>query len=324
MLPEVCAGYGVAALAVSPFLLVAFVGPIPIHRIPIPTGSADLANLVVPTSTTWIGGRSASGVSATFTGAISGQGAYLGIGLLAVAAAFGWKSRRSFEGRFLLAFFLASIVLSLGPELRIAGAGIAPMPQRLLGMLPLFNRALPGRFVVYGVMALSVMVSLWLAQADASRWRAAISIIGIVLLLPAPQAWKWRTTPFIPSFFEDGRYAAVDNDATVLVLARTAALPMIWQAVADLRFRMPVGYTGGFPTTFDTGDAAFGALYKQQCPTLGFDAAADLVDQASVDLVVLVRAGAERVDCWPPPGLAASITWVDGVAVIRLEPRSPT
>src|SRR5579863_5450502 len=94
----VAAGYAVAIALVSPYLIYFFRESslqVPMWRIE--TYSADLLNFVVPTRTLALGGAPAiAAISGTFGIGAADSGAYLGIPLIVVVAAFAlsrWRER---------------------------------------------------------------------------------------------------------------------------------------------------------------------------------------------------------------------------------------
>jgi hypothetical protein len=301
---SLAAAIGMTLLVVSPFLVAALVGPIPVHGISgidTSAGSTDLANLVIPTPVTWLGGRLGLGTSRNFAGAVSGETAYLGPALIVMIFGYAREAWKTFSGQFLTAFLLISLVLSLGPELQVAGLGLAPLPARLLDFLPLVNKAIPGRFLLYGLVAISVMVAIWISRGQGSR-RTLVAVLGLTLLLPAPIGWVWKTTPPVPAFFSSQSRSL--GGRIVLPLSRTAALPMVWQAIDGIHFRMPIGYTGGSPEGLSNDVLA--ALYRHQCPPGGLVQALGFLRSRSVSVVVVDNSPATGVACEPPP------EWVSG------------
>ncbi len=323
MMPALGSAYLWSVVLVAPFLIAAFVGPLPRQAVT-SAGSTDLLNLFVPTSITWIGGKAASGVSGSFTGSVSGQGAYVAIPLLLAGAFFAWSRRRSFEGKFLLAVFLGSLVLSLGPELRFGGESTGiPMPGVLFESLPLLGKAVAGRLFLFSHLALAVMIALWLSSPDANAnaRRAALVVVGLLLLLPAPRDWMWSTTPEVPRFFSEGSYESeLSPNENVLVLARTSALAMVWQANAHMYYSMPVAYTGGVPI-----DAhpllKTEPSYRQQCPKVELSLSFERVLRSlAVNVILVPESGREAEGCSVPIIAGASVRVIDGVRVYRLSP----
>jgi hypothetical protein len=320
LLPSIGIAYLCSTVLLLPLLLAAFIGPLPSQHIDAAGGSTDLLNLIIPTSVTWVGGRAMSGIAGSFSGSVSGQGAYLGLPILIIVSLFAWERRRSFAGRFLPALFVAIFLLSLGPVLMIGGTSThVPMPGIAFRFLPLLGRAILGRLLVYALAALAVMIAMWLSEPRRRYWRVAVVVIGTALLLPAPRDWMWETTPYVPRFFLTGQYEALlAPQQNVLVLTRTSALPLVWQAETHLYFFMPTGYTGGFPpSTGHTLSSQF--LYRQQCPPGGLSPAVQgFFIQRGVTTLIVPESGREAAGCLTLATQTAGVTTVGGVRVYRL------
>lgn len=320
LLPALIAAFLCTLILVSPFLLAAFVGPIPEQVIDKSAGSTDVLNLMAPTSVTWLGGRALHSISGRFSGSVAGQGAYVALPLLLAAGSLAWRQRRRFEGKFLAGVFIGGYLLSLGPTLKVGGERTwIPGPGIVLDVLPLIGKALPGRMFLYSLIALAVLIALWLSTPGASVWRWTLVLAGFVLLLPAPRDWMWSTTPEVPPFFSDGGYqTTLRPGENVLVLSRTSALALVWQAEANLEFSMPAAYTGGRPIAADpTSKAQF--FYRQQCPQayLSRSFQEDLRHRGVTHLLV-PDSGKQAEGCPVPIIEGARMTTSGGVLVYRL------
>lgn len=182
-------GVAVAGLLLSPMLLT-MVRHAPAHLNASVGYSADLANLIVPTRVTAVGGAWGSSVANHFPGNLAEQGPYLGLPLLVIVASFA-SSRRSGPGaRLLLFVLLSSIVLSLGPRLTVGGRPTAWLPAALLGHLPALADALPVRFALYTSLVISIIVAVWLAGAR--RQRALSWVLADSPSCPSPLRQRER------------------------------------------------------------------------------------------------------------------------------------
>ena len=109
------------------------------------TYSADPLGFVIPTQTMWLGGRLFLPLSSKFLGGLGEQGAYLGLPLLMMLAAFFVQARRTVAAKILLCLIVVAGIWSLGPKLHVAGdnlgidlpgacplktAGLQPTPAR--------------------------------------------------------------------------------------------------------------------------------------------------------------------------------------------------
>jgi hypothetical protein len=247
---EALAAYAIMAVVVSPYLI-SFLrdsNHAPIYEFYPSVYVTDLANFVVPTALSRIGGDAFSGVSQRFTGDISEQAAYFGLPLLAMVVLFAVK-RRPFRSTWVVvgAFALACLA-SLGPRLHIAGSDTIVMPWKLALSIPLVKYALPARFLMFAWLAAAVMAAWWLAS-ERARWRWLLATVAVVALLPNTSGPFWHTTLQNPPFFADGLYRRVlpPGTNTLVVPYGSNGDSMLWQAETGFAFRMPGGNVGVRP-----------------------------------------------------------------------------
>jgi hypothetical protein len=131
--------------------------------------SADLAGYVVPTQLhPLLGGvirawshDSTPQPDGSYFAVNKGQQIYLGYVALALAIVGAWRGRRRGETWFWVTSALLFFVLTLGPNLRIAGhdTGI-PLPFRLLEQLPFFKgNRYPSRYSVMLLLSVAPLVA---------------------------------------------------------------------------------------------------------------------------------------------------------------------
>ena len=309
-----------AVVAISPFLVAMALGPFPAKHFDPRGGSAALANLVIPTSLTRLSGGPLRGVAEAFSGPLAGQGAYLGIPLLAVLAAVALRRRGAVWTRFMAVAFGAVVLVSLGPWLEIVRRPVVPFPWRLAAFVPLVAMELPGRFIVYATLIAAVGVAVWAADrriGPGVRWGAVALIV--VSLLPI-SASHWVATPRRPAFFTEGLYRTyLPADANVLVIGPGApGEPMLWQADAGMGFRMAAGYLGAVPRELETSPIAH-AAYHGRFP-LDVEALLDFARERGVDDLVIGKDAALVEDRMAAFGIAP--VRVGGVVLYPLSPQA--
>ena len=227
----------------------------------------DLASFVVPTRVQQLSSDWSEAMSARWSGNPSEWGAYIGLPLLVALAVAVVKLRRNPMVAFAAVLAPTMAVLSLGPNLRVNGHDTGfPMPWRAVERVPLLGHILPGRLVVFVFLcaALVVAVAVERVLANESRWvrlaGGAMAVLVAASLLPSLSYPSTRATS--PPFFTDGS-ARIIPEGTVALVAPMQQLypaePMLWQAEADLRYKMPQGY---FFAPDDEGNPAFGAPYS--------------------------------------------------------------
>jgi hypothetical protein len=188
-------------------------------------------------------------VSRQFSGLYHEATAYVGLPLLLVLgwfAAVRWHDRRV---RVATVMGVLLLVLSLGPELHVAGQPWnVPMPWLPLSGLPLIEHALPGRLTLFMWLAVAGLVAMAIDHAAVLDVRSAglrltAIAFGLVFVLPTPAA---SSTTEVPPFFQSWTDESIADDAVILFAPwftnGAGADPMLWAAFAQARPRMHEGY----------------------------------------------------------------------------------
>jgi hypothetical protein len=168
--------------------------------------------------------------------------------LLILSFVFLWKRT---EVKVLAVTAAVFVVLSLGPELRFMGrlTGV-PMPEALLGALPVFNAALPSRLALVISPIIGLMLA-WFASAPkpGPRWAWTAAFVAALLpLVPLPILARDRDP--VPHFISSGTWKSYVGDREVIVPVPLPndLLPdgQRWQAHALAEggpvFRIPSGF----------------------------------------------------------------------------------
>ncbi len=238
---------------------------------------SDLLSAVLPTSTMAVAPSHWARIADSFVLTNSSENdGYLGIPLLAVCA---WITVRLWRDPWIRLCALAAAVawlLSLGPALLVRGhATGVPLPFALLTHVPLVSMVLPVRLSLLCDLFVALLVALGAdrlrapvrARPRARRraWSVALAAVAAVAvavtLLPR---WPLGTAPVdVPAFFTSAQVDRVPERSVVLTYPYAQpgrARPMVWQAVAGMRFRILGGSAyrpsaGGdgtlFPDTLD-------------------------------------------------------------------------
>jgi hypothetical protein len=212
----------------------------------------DVANLVVPTDFQMVAPPPADVVSRRFSGNEVENAAYLGVPLLATVAVVALRRRSQPVVRWALATGGVLLLLSMGPQLHVGGhVSRLPLPWRALQAIPLLGSALPGRLFVYVDLLAGLLLAVFVQAAVRSprgrgRWVTAVGLLGLCIVTLAPRLPFPSSAVEVPSFFTGTGVAAVPPGSVVLVAPFVhdgpSDPPMLWQAVADMRFSMPEGY----------------------------------------------------------------------------------
>ena len=219
---------------------------------PAETLATDLYGPVVPNRVQAIAPGAALGISDRFPGNLAETNGYLGIPLLLILAFTVVRWWRTPVVRVSAILFLLALVLSMGERLIVGGqpTGV-PLPWAAINSLPLLESAVPNRFMLladlFAGLLLAVFVDRALTWATAPRVGALV-LVGAALLALVPRGPLGGVPVEVPSFFTGAEVERIPAGSVALIAPAPApghAAPMFWQAMADLRFRVPGGYFVG-------------------------------------------------------------------------------
>jgi hypothetical protein len=258
-----------APLALLPAAPILFAMATGVHDIAHPAGwtgfyAIDALNFLLPTESTWLGGRIFAPVSQHFTGALDEQAGYLGLAVLLLLFAV---LRDAPLRRVLwlpLVMLGLALLAALGPVLQFGGhiTGI-PLPWALLVPLPLLGTALPVRCMLYAFLALAIILSVWLSarpEPGSSKGRMLAGFCICLTLLPVPHP-AWPSPASL--FFRPGRVQQVlGPNPTLLILPFSIeGNSSYWQAENRFGFTQVGGYLG-FPPGWAQNDPAVMQLFS--------------------------------------------------------------
>jgi hypothetical protein len=213
----------------------------------------DLLGFAVPSVFQALRPAEAASIFTRFTGNPVEWNAYLGVPLIVILVAAIVVGRRQ---RFVLVAGLTALtvaVLSLGPRLHIAGVDTGiHLPYRLLDRLPVLATLLPSRLGLYLYLAAGVLLAVFVRAVMVARRRAQ-AVAGF-LLLAAGAASLYPELPYrsssadTPDFFLTTAQSRLAQGEVLLVApvyGAEASHPMLWQAEADMHYRITAGYSVG-------------------------------------------------------------------------------
>ena len=185
-------------------------------------------------------------------------GAYIGIPLLLVLALIVRSGPKSPRLTASLITAVATFVISMGDSLRINGWDThIPLPFTILRRLPLLESSIASRWTLFLWLLLALIIGQgvdWAVTRVASRSsgpaRPAVAILaltasGIVSLTPW---WPLVAAPQqVPSWFATRASSEIPHGATVVtypISQNGYPLPMMWQALNNLHYRLVAGAAG--------------------------------------------------------------------------------
>lgn len=269
---------------------------------------ADILSYLVPTPNTalhvpWDVSPWAASIANQFPGGYDENGAYLGLPLLMIIAAFGVSSWRTAWTRALLLMFVVLVLCSFGPHLHVMGRSLWPMPWWVADKLPLIHQALPVRFSLYISLVTGIMVALWLASlGEQALLGYTVAFLALLVLAPnvirKPTHWRTDLGSNVPAFFEDGGYKEVlkPEDNVVVLPYGHRGYSMAWQAISSMYFHMAGGYVTAYTPQKFAGLPTVHMLYSGK-PQPGFQKTlAQFCRDHKVTAVILTKGARERWD----------------------------
>ncbi len=221
---------------------------------------ADALSFVVPSPIARFGGYSFLSVTSAFRGTLTETGTYLGLPLILIVGIFLITRWRTRAAQVLTAALVVSVVWSLGENLYIAGHQTIRLPWSLLDSLPVLNLLIPERIALYTALTCSIVAAMWLASSEAGAWRRwALGLLAVVFIVPtADAATTHGRTPVLdapwsaPAFFSTPMYKRYLRPGEIVLPLPwgRSGNSLLWQAQADMYFRLASGYFGPPPPSY--------------------------------------------------------------------------
>ena len=280
-LPGVVLAAGLAIIVLAYPVIYAVKGPLHYTYV-LPSGQyqSDLLSALLPTSNQLIAPTSATAISDHFANNLSENGAYLGIPLVVLLAAAGAVCRRSKVVVIGVLLTLSAYFLSLGSPLLIHNNNTGlHLPAGILRHLPLVSGAVLARISVYAFLFAALVLGVAVERLRnwplwPNHWTGlpVSMVVSAVVLIPLVPALPYQEiTVDTPSFFTTAAVDVVPQSSVAVVFPQTApsdADAMLWQASADMRFKMPGAYalvpSPGGPPTWGSPSVTAGALQALQ------------------------------------------------------------
>jgi hypothetical protein len=220
---------------------------------------ADLLSAILPTSNQLVAPTAATAISDHFANNLSENGSYLGLPLVSLLVVATIVCRRSKVVVVALLAAFTAYVLSLGSPLLVGNhyIGWLRLPGAVFHQLPLLQGAVMARFAVFVVLFAALVLGVaidrlraWPGWSD--RWIGPVAAVGtgIAVMLPlVPNLPYTVATVDTPSFFTSSAVDSVPANSVAVVYPPTTAATSppspdstLWQASADMRFKMPGAY----------------------------------------------------------------------------------
>lgn len=212
----------------------------------------DVANLALPTTFQLVAPPPVARRADLLSGNRTETGSYLGVPLLLIVGMAALRLRARPAVRWALLTGGALVLLSMGPQLHVGGhVSRLPLPWRAIEAVPLVGSALPARLFVdvdllAGLLLAAVLEDALRVPRRRPATAAALGLTALTAVTLLPALPFPSTAAPVPRFFQGGGVASLPEGSVALVAPfshdGTSDDPMLWQAVAGMRFRMPEGY----------------------------------------------------------------------------------
>lgn len=252
ILPPIALGYTAAMAIVSPFIYFLLAPGNPRWG---SMYSADPIGFLIPTDYFELGRLPLfAAITKRFPIDAFECDTYLGPVLIVIAVLYARRHWREPFARILIDTLIIVAVFALGPMLHVMGRNLAGLPGALVTGLPLMSKATPARFAMYAFLILGIISAIWLSELSCGFFAKTAIVVSIVCsTLPNLSADYWARPTDMPAFFAGGIYRKYISPGETIV-----TLPywmrgngMLWQAQADMYFRMAGGWTGPPTPEFD-------------------------------------------------------------------------
>jgi hypothetical protein len=325
VLLPIAVAYAIVTVIVSPYLYYLFAFGSPREFWSLQACSADLLNFVVPATTNALGAMPFfNRLAAPFsTCGIAEEDAYVGLPLIVLAAAYARNHWREPTGKVLVDALIITSVLAMGPLLHVRGAALGGMPGKVIAILPMLNKALPVRFMMYSFLLLAIIVSLWFAANQyGSAAKIALAAIILASILPNLSGSYWTRRDDSPAFFTTAlhrQYLAPGENVLIMPFGIRGS-SMLWQAESAMYFRMAGGYTGPLPPEFRDWPIVDAFFSERYLPDAGAQLSAFMAHHAVN--TVLVADNDPDAQAWHQLASACCATEhsVGGVTLYRVAP----
>ncbi len=275
-----------------------------------PFFSLDLSGLVLPRHDRLLGMKWWAGAVSHDMSATS----YVGIPLLVILVllgVFGWRRRVI---RFLVVGFVVIVAFAAGPNLIVDGHQLFPLPWGGMWNLMFLRSAEQIRIILFGYLALAMVLALWLATVDRSwlartgRWALALVAVAAifadlptfaeVVVPPAPKNWtpaipSLQPTNALPAFISDGLYRRyLTPGEIVVIVSHRGNAGMLFQADTGFYFRIDGGFINASLSRIDALPLPVAAVSSlTPANKLGFE---EYIEASGVGAIIVERAWSEE------------------------------
>ncbi|HEX4433719.1 MAG TPA: hypothetical protein VH012_02750 [Acidimicrobiales bacterium] len=280
--PAALIAVGLAVVVLAYPILYAIRGPLhATQTLPAGQYQSDLLSALIPSSNQIFTTTSAAQTANQFANNLSENGAYLGIPLVVFLLAAAVLCRRSKVVVIGVLLAISAYLLSMGSPLRVGNTLThIRLPGGILRHIPLVSGAVLARFSVFVFLFAALVLGVAVERLRRwPRWSTSLTgvlaslIVSAVVLAPMVPTLPYQEVVVdTPTFFTTSAVDSVPANSVAVVYPTTTPVDddaTLWQATADMRFKMPGAYAlvpaeGGGPATWGSGTLTSGTLQALQ------------------------------------------------------------
>jgi hypothetical protein len=287
--------------------------------------SVDAWNFILPTPMTLLHGWQEAIVNRFSANFLENDG-YVGVPLLVIVVWFIKDHWEASYGYVLIFSLILLVIAALGPGLLVAGQVVGPMPWIVMVFLPLIKFAVPLRFMMYVFLVIAIMVAYWFAKEEprARPFKIALLLLAVVSLLPNFLAtYYWKSDLDLPNFFKSGTYKQyiAPGDIVLVLPYADQTNCLIWQAQADMYFRMAGGYVNELmPPEYTQYKIAVGFMSMEPIPDQEKELKTFLKDKGVAEIIVAPRINAPWDKVRPGYKVYPPRDWTPMLSTLGIKP----
>ncbi len=253
-IPYVFVSYFISFILISPFLynMISTIRYAPKYPLNAMLYSVNLINLIIPAPIIFIGGGLFGGMGFKLMQDIS----YMGIFIVLLLILYMKNNLKTQAGKFLIIMFSIVFIFSLGPYLHITNVNTGlPLPWLIFYKIPLIQKAMPIRFMLYVYLFISIIAGYFISQSVKSSKKIKImnySVIFLSILSIIPTQYFFDSDAHTPKFFLNGVYKKyLKRGSNVLIIPfSNDGYSLAYQAATGYYFKLAGGYYDFIPESY--------------------------------------------------------------------------
>ncbi len=268
-IPYITISYLISFVLISPFLynMISTIRYAPKYPLNAMLYSVNLINVVMPAPIIFIGGGLFAGMGMDFK--LTQDISYMGIFIILLLILYMKNNLKMQIGKFLIIMFSVVFIFSLGPYIHITNVNTGlPLPWLIFYQMPLFQKAMPIRFMLYVYLFISIIIGYFISQLGKSGKKIKIisySVVFLSILSIIPTQYFFESDTHMPNFFLNGVYKKyLKRGSNILIIPfSNDGYSLAYQAATGYYFKLAGGYYDFIPGSY-TQNPVFNLLMEDR------------------------------------------------------------